>query len=220
VNFDLQECKLGVVHELCRRYHGYGSAGGSATYCYAVYEEGRAVAAFAWQPPPPGAAKAVCPEAPHAVLALSRMVAVPKDERLLNHISKPLRKQMRDLIDRGRWPVLLTFSDEGQGHTGHVYKCSGWEKTSRSRANVFTDESGRRTSSYSNGKTGGRDLIRDGHTMLQRWEHWACERGKADEWVTQAGWVREAVEGKTWKSGNQAFRYVREEPVVDQLVLV
>jgi hypothetical protein len=35
---------------------------------------------------------------------------------------------MNVLIDRTRWPVLVTYSDIGQGHTGHVYKCSGWEK--------------------------------------------------------------------------------------------
>lgn len=34
-------------------------------------------------------------------------------------VSKPLRRQMRVEIDRGRWPVLITYSDEGQGHTGH-----------------------------------------------------------------------------------------------------
>jgi len=78
------------------------------------------VAAYAWQPPPPGASRAVCPEAPEGVLALSRMVAVPRDERRLQHVSTPLRRQMRVLIDRGRWPVLVTYSDEGQGHTGNA----------------------------------------------------------------------------------------------------
>lgn len=220
MTFVLQVVSMKVVHELCQRYHGYGGAGGSSTYAFAVFEDGRPVAAYAWQPPPPGAAKNVCPEAPYAVLALSRMVACPRSERALKHISKPLREQMKERIDRGRWPVLVTYSDEGQGHTGYVYQCSGWEKTLRSKANVYVNEDGQRTSSYSNGKSGGRDLTRGGHTMIQRWEHWKCARGEADVWMDSFGWEREEIPGRYWKSGNQAYRYVRSADEVDQLVLL
>lgn len=209
-NFDLRPCPLSVVKSLCKKYHGYGGAGGAATYAFAVYEDGRPVAAFAWQPPPPGAAKSVCPERPQAVLALSRMVAVPKSDRRLRHISKPLRYQMRRLIDRGRWPVLITYHDEGQGHTGHVYKCSGWALTHRAHAAVLLDAEGRRASSYSNGKSGSRKLTRqEGGTFICRWEHWACERGQVIRWMFAHGWRRAAVPGKVWKSGNQAYRFVR-----------
>ena len=85
-------CSLEVARDLCKSYHGYKSAGGWATYSFAVMEDGRGVAAYVWQPPPPGAAKSVCPEEPAAVLALSRMVAVPKEQRKLKHVSKPSRK--------------------------------------------------------------------------------------------------------------------------------
>jgi hypothetical protein len=170
--YDLRPCSMAVVRALCAIHHGYGSAGNSATYAFAVYEGDRPVAAYAWQPPPVGAARRVYPEAPSGVL-----VAVPRAERMLNHVSRPLRQQMRRLIDRGRWPVLVTYSDEGQGHTGHVYKCSGWERTERARRPYFTDASGARASSYSNGAHGGRDLRYAGTTMIQRWEHWACGRG-------------------------------------------
>lgn len=207
MNFDLRACPISVVAALCAAHHGYGSASATATYAWAVYEDGRPVAAFAWQPPPVGAAKNVCPEAPGGVLALSRMVAVPKSERVLRHISKPLRVQMRRLIDRSRWPVLVTYSDEGQGHRGHVYKCSGWERTIKSKNPVWVDAQGRRSSRYSNGKTGGRDLKREGSTVIQRWEHWACERGQADEHMSAAGWERRPITGKVWKSGNPAYRW-------------
>ena len=63
-----------------------------------------------------------------------------------------LRRQMRSLIDRSRWPVLVTYSDEGQGHTGHVYRCSGWHPTMREVRQTYTDEGGRRASSYSGGQ--------------------------------------------------------------------
>lgn len=208
-SYDMRECSMGTVIDLCKRYHGYASAGSLAVYAWAVYEDGRPVAAYAWQPPPPGTAAAVCPAAPGGVLALSRMVAVPRHERMLNHVSKPLRRQMRVLIDRGRWPALVTYSDEGQGHTGHVYLCSGWSKTRKERRAFFVGPDGARASSYANGVTGGRQLTRGGVTILQRWEHFVCPKQDAADWMRSHGWVRVPVPGKFWRSGNQAFTWVK-----------
>jgi hypothetical protein len=206
VKRSIEQCSLDDVRALCERYHGYGGAGGVAVYTWAVIEDGRKVAGFSWQPPAPGAAISVCKEQPASVLALSRMVAVPKTDRILKHISKPLRTQMRTLIDRTRWPVLVTFSDEGQGHNGFVYQCSGWEKTTRKEVPIFEDAQGRRTSRYSNGKTGGRALRHIGTTWVQRWEHWACNRGEAADWMQQHGW-RRVPTGRTYRSGAPAFRF-------------
>lgn len=207
----LATCSVRVVEEMCETYHVYRSAGPCSTYCFAVSENGRPVAAFAWQPTALGAARAVCPEAPQGVLALSRMVAVPRNERDLRHLSKPLREQMHKLIDRTRWPVLITFSDEGQGHTGHVYKCSGWEKTTRSERSFYVDSSGRRRSvPTSDHHRDERDLRQGGKTVLQRWEHWACPRGEAARWMTAHGWRREPIPGRVWRSGNPAFTWIRQ----------
>ena len=208
--FDLRPVTLREVRDLFVAHHGYKSAGTVQVYAFGVFEGSRIVAAYVWQPPPPGAARAICPEAPQGVLALSRMVAVPKEERELQHVSKPLRKQMCSIIDRTRWPVLLTYSDEGLGHTGHVYLCSGWTKTVRVERPVFSDETGARASSYSNGRHGGRaNVQRTGKTHLQRWEHWACPRGTADAWMASFGWERVVVAGKVWRSGRQAFTIVK-----------
>ena len=213
--YNLDGCELVVVRDLCERFHGYGRwTGNSSTYAFAVWEEWDeqqiAVAAYTWQPPAPGAARSVCPEAPHAVLALSRMVALPKEQRRLQHVSRPLRRQMRILIDRSRWPVLVTYSDEGQWHTGHVYKCSGWTPTKRSRRPVYVDRQGRRVSSYSDGHHDTAELRRDGWTWVQRWEHWVCERGMAHTWLDACGWRRVPVPGVKWRSGNQAYRFVQK----------
>lgn len=207
--YDLRETSLSVVRDLCERFHGYGSMGKFAASAFAVFEGSVPVAGYAWQPPPPGAAKSVCAEAPFGVLALSRMVAVPREARLLRHVSKPLRRQMTRLLDRTRWPVLVTYSDEGQGHTGHVYKCSGWQPTTRTERPFFVDVDGHRASSYSNGRHGGRELVFGGTTFVQRWEHWVCERGDAARWMHDHGWRRVPVPGRLWRSGNQAFTYER-----------
>lgn len=211
-SYSLRECPLSVVDELCQRYHGYGSAGGTATYTFAVYEGDKAVAGFAWQPPAPGAAKSVCREQPGGVLALSRMVAVEKSERNLKHISKPLRRQMIRLLDRGRWPVLITYHDEGEGHTGHVYKCSGWQQTKKGELrNFYVDARGRRVSPYSNGKMKSEGLFVGGKTRVHRWEHWICGVGTVADHMEKAGWERVPIPGKVWRSGNQAHRWEKEK---------
>lgn len=204
--YDLRLAKRDDVLPLFEKYHGYKSLGKMLTYCFAVYEGGEPVAAFAWVPPPPGAAKAVCPDAPFGVLSLSRMVAVPPAQRELKHISRPLKRQMRHMIDRTRWPVLVTYADEGQGHTGYVYKCAGWQPTKRAQRNTATDEAGARVSTYSNGARSKHSLT--GKTWLQRFEHWACPPDNVAQWMADHGWVRQPIEGRVWASGNQAFTYV------------
>lgn len=207
--YEIRPCRISEVRGLCERFHPYASAGGTATYAFGVYEDGQIVAGYLWQPPAPGASRSVCPEAPQGVLALSRMVAVPRDQRRLNHVSKPLRRQMRTLIDRTRWPVLVTYSDEGCGHTGHVYKCSGWERTTKASRAYYVGPDGSRVSSYQNG---GRrsDLVRGGTTTIQRWEHWVTPPGSAADYMAASGWERVQIPGKFWRSGNPAYRYERK----------
>ncbi len=205
--FSVTAATLTEVRPLFERHHGYGSVGAAATYVFAVRESGGIVAAFVWQPPAPGAARSVCSELPAAVLSLSRMVAVPSTERELRHKSKPLRRQMKRLIDRSRWPVLVTYSDEGQGHTGHVYKCSGWQATLKARRAFYVGDDGRRLSPYSNGRHRAGSLTRGGTTTLQRWEKWACEPGDVAAHLAAGGWERVKCPGKRWKSGAQAYRW-------------
>lgn len=211
---------LAEVYPLICAHHAYAGAGSTATACFAVEEPNTGiVAAFVWNPPPPGAAKAICPSLPGAVLALSRMVALPKAERRLQKLSRPLRAIMLHHLDRGRWPVLVTYSDEGLGHTGHVYRCSGWTPTARNLQDQFEDESGRRTSSYRGGVYRREGLRRIGAAYLQRWEHRVCPAGDEGAWLASHGW-RRVPTGGVWKSGNQAYRWEREAMTrVDQVEL-
>lgn len=208
VDYDLRPVSLSVVEKLCERYHGYGGCGRIAAYAFAVFENDYPVAAYAWQPPPPAAARAIAPAEPAMVLALSRMVAVPKAERALNHVSRPLRRQMKHLIDRTRWPALVTYSDEGEGHTGHTYKCSGWQATARNKRPFYVDDTGIRRSSYRNGGSARDDLQFGGYTWLQRWEHWLWPKEQAHlQWARY--WERCVIPGKTWRSGSPAYAIVK-----------
>lgn len=193
---------------LIRAHHGYAGAGKVATYAFGVFESDRLVAYYQRNPPAPGAALSVCPTVPWAVLALTRMVAVPKSERVLKHVSKPLREMQRRLIDRTRWPVLVTYSDASMGHNGYTYKCAGWTATKVATRNFWLTPDGARQSRYTNGKT--RDNgTKSGTAVLTRWEHWACERNAVAEYVAAGGWHRVERGTRRWNSGNQAFQIVR-----------
>jgi hypothetical protein len=205
----LVECTIGVVDAMCRDYHGYGGASSTKTYAFAVYEDGLPIASFSWQPPSPGVGKAIAPSEPSCVLQLSRMVAVPKKLRNLKHISKPLRKQMKHLIDRTRYPVLVTYHDESQGHTGYVYQCSGWKQVGKPKLRPFyVDRNGKRVSPYSNGSNHQRDIVLAGYGKVYRWEHRVCDIGNESSYMLSNGWYREPT-GKVWRSGNPAHRWVR-----------
>lgn len=217
VSYDLVRCDVEYVAQLVREHHPYRSVGGvSAVDVFAVVEEGKPVAAYIWRVPPPGSALAVAPGAHHGALALSRMVAVPRDERRLNHVGKPLRAQKK-LLDRGRWPVLVTYSDASCGHTGHVYRCSGWQKDAENETIFCEDEEGRRVSRYSNGRT--LDIEVAGKTTITRWVDRSCLKGEEAEHMAAAGWEVRPVPGKTWRSGNQAYAVVKRDEYTSQIAL-
>jgi hypothetical protein len=205
--FDIRSTTIAQVKDLFERFHVYKSTGRAQAYAFAVFEQEQPIAAFVWQPPPPGAARSVCRELPAGVLALSRMVAVPKSERRLKHISKPLKYQMKRLIDRTRWPVLVTYSDESVGHTGYTYKCSGWSPTARNLASTYT-LNGARVSRYSNGITSVPEGAVAGEAWIQRWEHWAVPRDQVVSTFDEH-WLRVPVPGKFYRSGKQAYTYER-----------
>jgi hypothetical protein len=217
---NLIPCALADVAHLFTRYHGYKSVGGLATYCHAVVEDGQPVAAFVWNPPPPGACAALSAAPGGAgVLALSRMVAVPKDERRLQKISKPLRRIMRsDLIDRGRWPVLVTYSDasltgpSGRPHSGHVYLCSGWTRDVDVSRPYYEDPTGARVSSYANGQTDTDNKTKAGLTVLTRWVHRVCPPGEEEAWLNAHGWYRARDDGRRWASGSPVQTWTWRDP--------
>ncbi len=207
----LRAAPLAAMRALFEAHHAYKGVSASSTYAFGVYEDEVLVAAFAWQPPPVGCATSVLPDCPSGVLSLSRMVALPRAERRLKHLSNPLKVQMHHLIDRTRWPALVTFSDEGKGHTGHVYKCSGWTKTTRSETPNFEDEGGARVSKYQSGVSSLEGLVRAGWSWKQRWEHHVVPPELALAHM-ESGWRHEPIPGKFWKSGNPAYRWVRRSP--------
>lgn len=56
------------------------------------------------------------------------------------------------LLDRSQWPVLLTYADSGQGHTGAIYDATGWIKDGMGGGwNYYEPTTGRQLASIQDG---------------------------------------------------------------------
>lgn len=158
---DWRVCPISLdrARDMVHRHHY--SRGGSNTAVYtfgllpreAIFEFD-AIAVTWWIPPTKVCGAGVNPSDPQRVLSLSRLVCVPEAPK--NAASFILRHSMR-MIDRSRWPVLITFADEWQGHTGAIYLATGWHFAGRTKPERTYTKNGRMVSR----KRGPRTLTHD-----------------------------------------------------------
>lgn len=117
---------IGEGKRLVRDHHYSRSYPNTATYLHGLRRTGlfAQVEGVAWWiPPTRSAGEAIAGEDWKGVLALSRFVLDPDVPG--NGASFLLGGSMR-LVDRARWPVLVTYADTRLGHTGAIYKATNW----------------------------------------------------------------------------------------------
>lgn len=118
----------------------------TSTYRHGLYpasqffEPPRGVAM--WIAPTPSSAKAIAGEDWRGVLSLTRLVVQPG---MPTNSASFLLGRSINLIDRERWPVLVTYADTALGHTGAIYKATNWRCDGPVPAgDVWLDKDGRR----------------------------------------------------------------------------
>jgi hypothetical protein len=121
-------CDLDIVQDMVRREHYSGGGSITAVYTLGVFPKdqwfgARPIAVSWYLPPTPACGNSVWPRDRQAVLSLSRLVCEPSSPK--NTPSFLLSHGMR-FIDRNRWPILITFADDWQGHVGTIYRAAGW----------------------------------------------------------------------------------------------
>lgn len=126
--WEIRPAQQAEAEALCRAYHYSQSCPNTGTYRHALQPAADPFAAAmgiaVWIPPTRTAGVHIAGEERcQMVLALSRLVVCP--EIPTNGASFLLGRSMR-LIDRERWPVLVTYADTAQGHTGAIYKATNW----------------------------------------------------------------------------------------------
>lgn len=127
----VEPCPASDAVALVRQHHYSRSAANTSVAAHGLYREAEGClsplyGAALWMPPLPPAARAVVGDGEdwRGVLVLSRLVVVP--DAPPNSASFLLGRSMK-LLDRDRWPVLLTYADTRMGHTGAIYKATNWE---------------------------------------------------------------------------------------------
>jgi hypothetical protein len=124
--WEVRTVDLAVAQELVRKHHYSGGGSNTATYRHGLFKKSgdECMGVAWWIPPTKAAANATYPNDWRGVLALSRLVIVPEVPK--NGASFLLGQSMKT-IDRKRWPCLVTYADEMQGHTGAIYRATNWE---------------------------------------------------------------------------------------------
>jgi len=99
----------------------------------------------AWWLPPTKVAAQTVHEDWRRVLCLTRLVVL--DEVPQNGASFLLAASIRRLRKGGYWKALVTYADEGQGHTGAIYRATNWVyRGTRPGDPVWLDRAGRQVS--------------------------------------------------------------------------
>lgn len=126
--WDVLPCHRYDAVDLLRLFHYTKGAANTAVAAHGLYRRadgvlGRVLGATLWMPPLPPVGRAVAGDDWRGVLVLSRLVLAP--EVPTNGASFLLGRSMR-LLDRDRWPVLVTYADGRLGHTGAIYRATNW----------------------------------------------------------------------------------------------
>lgn len=121
---------LGQARSLVERLHYAEGGSNTATFRHGLYRREEwplyPLGAAWWIPPTKLAAIATFPEGDwRRVLALSRFVLDPTVPK--NGASFLLARSTRLVKRSAAWDCLVTYADEWQGHTGTMYRASGWQ---------------------------------------------------------------------------------------------
>jgi len=120
---------------LVRALHYSGGVSKTATDVHVLLDSSGSMVGVAWWlPPTKVAAVSVAGDNWRRCTALSRLVVAP--EVPTNGASFLVGRSIRILRMEGRWDVLLTYADQGEGHDGAIYRATNWEYLGETRAKI------------------------------------------------------------------------------------
>jgi hypothetical protein len=120
---------------MVQRWHYARGGSNTAVYTHGLFPrqshwEEEAVGCAWWLPPTRTSAESFDKQNWQGVLSLSRLVVSP--DIPTNAESFLIRHSMR-MIDRERWPILVTYADSWRGHKGTIYRAAGWVECGQSK---------------------------------------------------------------------------------------
>ena len=136
------------ARSLVQDFHYSKGYGGGAAHLHGLMRReddalGRVWGAAVWHPAVYAMRRYDC-----LPLQLSRLVIAPDGPK--NAATFLMAHSMR-LLNRATWPVLLTYADSGQGHTGAIYKATGWLQDGEGGGWNYYSSDGKQLSSLQDG---------------------------------------------------------------------
>jgi hypothetical protein len=131
--WEVRPVPLAIGRDLVQRFHYAAGGSNTATYMHGLFRRGAetCLGVAWWIPPTRTAAQATYPPRWQGVLALSRLVVAPEVPK---NAATFLLASSRKMIDRERWPCLVTYADKWRGHTGTIYRSDNWEYVGLTKA--------------------------------------------------------------------------------------
>lgn len=115
-----------MASSLVREYHYAHGSANTAVYRHGLFHKDNpmvCLGAALWMPPTRRAAESVDANW-QRVLTLSRLVIIPGMPT--NSASFFLSRSIGIIRKDGRYDTLVTYADEGRGHTGAIYRATNW----------------------------------------------------------------------------------------------
>jgi hypothetical protein len=122
----VRDCTLAQAKILVEHYHYSGGGSNTRTFAHGLFrkDDPDTPRGVAWWIPPTKSAALSVDENWMQVINLTRLVIEPGAPT--NAASFLLGQSMRMIEADGRYKTLLTYADEGQGHTGSIYRATNW----------------------------------------------------------------------------------------------
>ena len=132
--WEVRSAPLAVAQRLVVDHHYAKGGSNTGTYVHGLFRTddlwSECVGVAWWIPPTRSAAEATFPGRWQGVLCLSRLVIAPG---VPHNACSFLLARSRKLIDRERWPCLVTYADDWRGHTGAIYRADNWSYRGKTR---------------------------------------------------------------------------------------
>lgn len=140
-NYSVRNIPLTLAQDITLQYHYAHGGSNTRVYTHGLFlksNESNCLGITWWIPPTRSCATCTYPENWQGVLSLSRLVIIPGVP--FNACTFLLSKSVK-MIDRNRWPCLVTYADTWQGHTGAIYKAANWRYVGMTKPEpIFTKD--------------------------------------------------------------------------------
>ena len=167
-DWDVRPAPLADAQALVRDFHYARGGSNTGVFVHGLYHRLTDLLCGVawWLPPTRVAAESVNRDQWQRVLSLTRMVMRPDTPK--NACSFLLGRSVKAIKRDGRFVTLVTWADEGEGHTGGVYRAANWTYVGANTGDSrWVDSTGRHVARKSAGKSRtAAEMMALGYTCL------------------------------------------------------